>query len=292
MKKSSKIAVRIAGAGLVLLIAAATAAPTPRAGLPPASQAGTEPIGYPGFWICPQDAGITAYLPSRLYYSSVSFIAPDYGIRPSRCFHTAADAEANGFKPAPGPPGSQVVAGVYLLPTGHDDVGACHRAARRLGFVVPCPGLLPAGLSLVSGCPTEDRQDLGGGKECAYIGEQFRQFVFESRFDAAAGYEGVGPMVGHLFIAAVRSTTPMGGSVPISVSCRGDTGVDVEPGPVILGEAAVWVTCPDGSGQDSGHIVLAWSIRDVAYEVSLHGHNQTNRDIDLLIASHLQFIQP
>jgi hypothetical protein len=59
------------------------------------------------------------------------------------CYHTAAQAAGAGYPPAPLPPGMLEVGGVYLTPTIRAFRASCQRVADRLGFAIPCPGLLP-----------------------------------------------------------------------------------------------------------------------------------------------------
>src|SRR6266540_2706224 len=47
------------------------------------------------------------------------------------------------YRPAPLPAGTLEVGGVYLTPTSPSFRASCRQAADRLGFAVPCPGLLP-----------------------------------------------------------------------------------------------------------------------------------------------------
>src|SRR6266498_5920096 len=68
---------------------------------------------------------------------------PPPGARPVACFQTTAQAARAGYASAPLPAGALEVGGVYLTPTSRAFRASCRRAAGRLGFAVPCPGLLP-----------------------------------------------------------------------------------------------------------------------------------------------------
>jgi hypothetical protein len=68
---------------------------------------------------------------------------PPQDARAIACYQTLDEAAAAGYRPAPLPPGALVIGGVYLAPTDRAFRARCRLAADRLGFVVPCPGLLP-----------------------------------------------------------------------------------------------------------------------------------------------------
>ena len=65
------------------------------------------------------------------------------GARIVRCFASVAQAAGDGFAVA-APPGTLIVGGVFLLPTGSLTVRQCRAAARAAGFAVPCPAVAPA----------------------------------------------------------------------------------------------------------------------------------------------------
>src|SRR6266542_4446769 len=56
---------------------------------------------------------------------------------------TWAIAATGGYAPAPLPAGALEIGGVYLARTSRGFRARCHQVADRLGFAVPCPGLLP-----------------------------------------------------------------------------------------------------------------------------------------------------
>ena len=65
------------------------------------------------------------------------------GVTAVACYQTAAQAASAGYPPAPLPAGVLEVGGVYLAPTSSSFRARCRQVADRLGFAVPCPGLLP-----------------------------------------------------------------------------------------------------------------------------------------------------
>jgi hypothetical protein len=68
---------------------------------------------------------------------------PPASATPVACYQTAAQAASAGYAPAPLPPGALEVGGVYLTPPSRRFQASCQPVADRLGFAVPCPGLLP-----------------------------------------------------------------------------------------------------------------------------------------------------
>jgi hypothetical protein len=68
---------------------------------------------------------------------------PPAGATAVACYHTAAQAASAGYAPARLPAGALEVGGVYLTPPSRGFQASCQRVADRLGFAVPCPGLLP-----------------------------------------------------------------------------------------------------------------------------------------------------
>jgi hypothetical protein len=265
------------GAVLVLVILSA-----------PGGQAlGVAPMQLAGVWVCTPGFDVRGFQPSGVYYPLTHPDRPPFDVPPAGCFRDEAQAESAGYRLAPPPPGDSAIDGVYLAPTTAEDWSLCQRAANRLAFAVPCPSLLPVGLIPIS-CPGFQ----SNGIDCAWIGH-VSSFTYSSTFTAPDDYTGPRPGEGHLNIVStqVRAATEVSAGGDLSaVLCPGTT--HVEPGPSLAGQQTTWVVCPDGSGQDSGHVALAWQLNGIAYEVSLHGHGRINRDLDKLIAQHLQFVSP
>jgi hypothetical protein len=55
----------------------------------------------------------------------------------------------------------------------------------------------------------------------------------------------------------------------------------------VLGMRAAWISCPQASSLDGGHVVLQWWIRDWTYGVSLHSNTPVNRRLARAIAARL-----
>jgi hypothetical protein len=43
---------------------------------------------------------------------------------------------------------------------------------------------------------------------------------------------------------------------------------------------------------DPGHVLLRWTRGGVIYAVSLHGHSSVNREVELDIAQHIDYVAP
>jgi hypothetical protein len=92
--------------------------------------------------VCPLDRPVLA-MSDRRSYPPGHPARPPSDASPSGCYQTAGQAAAAGYPPAPLPPGAVEVGGVYLTPTSQGFRAHCQQVARRLGFAIPCPGLLP-----------------------------------------------------------------------------------------------------------------------------------------------------
>src|SRR5258708_33283816 len=80
---------------------------------------------------------------NHLIYAADVPTMPPVGAHIVRCFADLAQGTAHGFA-LPVPPGTLILHGVLLLPTGEVTSAQCRAAARILKFAVPCPALSPA----------------------------------------------------------------------------------------------------------------------------------------------------
>lgn len=93
----------------------------------------------------------------------------------------------------------------------------------------------------------------------------------------------------HLFVFGVKRDSRL---LSFRAGCGGLDGA-TSAGPDVSGSAGSWIECGvDASGVNSGHVLLRWSRGDVVYAVSLHGHTQINRDVELAIAENIEYIGP
>lgn len=226
---------------------------------------GASPVKVGNGYICPTGDPVLAF--GHFYYPSTYPKPPAASLRPDGCFASSAQSELAGYRQAPTPPNDLRIHGVYLAPAGRSVLTLCQSAAGVARLTLRCPALLPAGSSL--SCVESE--------PCAQPG----WFVVEGSFLGPAGYAGVPGDGGHLLIIGYsrhvhgwpRDTLTGGRQV-------GTARVD--------GHRAVIRSYRPGTGLNSGHIALSWSVCATTYVVSLHGATRTNRRLDEAIAHHLR----
>ncbi|MDP9343136.1 MAG: hypothetical protein M3Q23_13820 [Actinomycetota bacterium] len=225
---------------------------------------------------CPATATVlatgSAFYPP--WFPVIDGLPPD----PLHCFASVEQAEAAGFTAAAAPPGGLEVGGVYLVPAHLEPT--CRRAARRLGFPVACPGLVP-------GSPDAFQP---------YTLERglFQEFLLDGTFPAPPGYVGFAaggeqpfrPATGHL-IVETDAEYPMNGRYGRRGYCSNQRAAGHV---VVRGVLGQFVLCPPGSEQHSHHVVLDWGEGGHTYAVSLHGHTALNRRLDRTIAEHVVLV--
>ncbi len=224
-----------------------------------------ERIGASG-WSCPSGHKVTAL--GDVYYPPMHPERPLLRPRPDRCFATVGEAEATGYRPVPPPAGGTVLAGLYLVPPDEMLARECDAAARRARIAVACPGLVPGHAGAVS-----------------LFSAARDEVILQGGFSGPVGYEGIGTgPTGHLWVMSARP-----GRASDSQSCS-------EPTPAgqttVRGVQARWITCPEGSEFNSGHVVLVWIEGGVSYAISLHGANRTNRRLARLLAERVELVTP
>jgi hypothetical protein len=182
------------------------------------------------------------------------------------------------------------VAGVLLVPAEPSLRASCARAATLGGFVVPCPRLVIAHRAAIGeSCPDRDRPN-AGGKDCLAdsaagnpdlpsLRDAFMYTQNDVVLDGAL----------HLFVFGVKRDSRLLASW---TGCGGSEGTP-SAGPDLSGIATSWIECSgEIGGGNSGHVLLRWTRGDVVYAVSLHGHTQVNRDVELAIAQNIEYIAP
>lgn len=164
---------------------------------------------------------------------------------------------------------------MFLEPTGLLTMRQCRAVAQAVGFAVPCPTVAP---TLPPPQPHLPNCDDGGG--CT-IGRNL--FIFtEEHFAVPPDYHGVfGGPDGHFVLEAWASTLPSG-----CWSARPIRRVRIGGGNATI------FGCPPGYAEISGHVALAWVHRGVHVQVSFHGVNATNIDMDMAVARHLMWVSP
>jgi len=218
---------------------------------------------------------VPGYANHRSYPPGIPTLPPS-GARIVSCFAGVAQAAGDGFAVA-APPGTLIVGGVFLLPTGSLTVRQCRAAARAAGFAVPCPTVAPALSSTPLQLPNCD--DDGG---CSPGGSGFT--FLEQGFAVPPDYPAL-PLTGGNFVLLAWRNAEM------------TNGCHAEPAirRVRIGGAdAAFIACPSDSaelsGELGGDVALGWVHQGIHVVVGFQGVNPTNIALDLAVARHLIWI--
>jgi hypothetical protein len=191
------------------------------------------------------------------------------------CYQTTAKAATAGYTPAPLPAGALEVGGIYLTPTSQEFRAGCQQAADRLGFAIPCPGLLPTtapGLPRPRLCqepPTCQPEQV---------------LVFHQDFAVPFGAVGAQGANGALLIIA----TPTHGSA--ALQCPGERRIAT---PTVQQTQAALTACQDEAPSVlGGSVRLRWSQHDTVVVVSVPGPSQANQRLVITVADHLRLASP
>lgn len=171
---------------------------------------------------------------------------PPPDARPVACYPSIAQATAAGYPPAPLPAGAAELGGVYLAPTSRAFRTRCRHAADQLGFVVPCPELLPTAAP-----GTAPPQLCEGRGSCS---SEVVFVVNDGGFLVLPGYLGVSKQAqGHLVVMATPRQ-PNDPRPPNDVlGCYADHPVATA---TVHGTRAMLLRCPIGSALNSGHTLV------------------------------------
>jgi hypothetical protein len=195
-------------------------------------------------------------------------VQPVSALRPSAGASTVPAA-------APSPAGRLELGGVQFVPTSSGLRRQCREAADLLGFVVPCPMLLPASSP--------------GAVSRRFCDPEFfcvpeDGFLFEERRLTLPEYVGVDAQrPGRLAIAAATRVAAfqvacLGGLKVATIELRGTRGSLYE--------------CPPEAGAHFGGVLLRWRDAGVVMAVSLHGHSGLNRRLVVALAAHMEPVSP
>jgi hypothetical protein len=191
------------------------------------------------------------------------------------CYQTTAKATSAGYTPAPLPAGALEVGGIYLTPTSQGFRAGCQQAANRLGFAVPCPGLLP---TAVPGLP---RPQLC---QEPFMCQPEQVLVFHQDFVVPFGAVGAQGSHGALLIMA----TPTHGSA--GLQCPGERPIGT---PTVQQTRAVLTACQDEAPSVlGGSVRLRWSQHDTVVVVSVPGPSDTNQRLVIAVANGLRLVSP
>jgi hypothetical protein len=188
--------------------------------------------------------------------------------------------------------GGKVLAGVYLVRM--DLAADCTRAARSLGFPVPCPTLVPNS-GTMSGPPRCGERTSYGAltrPPCVFG----RAFLFDQPGFAVPPFYAAGAVQPHLTIVAFDPDDPeVDPATAYLLGCpEGDvlgmTAV-ARPAEATLAPTEL-IDCSDGPPPHGGHVLVRWSVETFVFAASLHGNTQTNRDLLHEIAAGLLLVAP
>jgi hypothetical protein len=191
------------------------------------------------------------------------------------CYQTTAKAATAGYAPASLPAGALEVDGVYLTPTSRRFRVHCQQVADRVGFAVPCPGLLP------TSPPGVPRPRLC---QEPFMCQPRQVLVFLHDFVVPFGAVGAAGGSGSLLITA----TPSSGSG--GLQCPGERPIAT---PTVQQTPAVLTACQDDAPSVlGGSLRLRWSQHDTVVVVSTPGPSQANRRLVVTLADHLRLVSP
>jgi hypothetical protein len=243
--------------------------------VPGPAVAADAPYRLGGGYRCPLRRPVLAMSDGRSY-------PPGHPARPPRdaravaCYQASAEAAAAGYPPAPLPAGALEIGGVYLAPANRAFRSRCQLAADRLGFTVPCPGLLP------TSAPGTVPPELCGQESPCDRGRGF--FFRQEGFTVPPGYLGVDKQpFGSLGIAA----SPIRQPSLVNLACETERRIATVR---VQGTQAVLVGCEGWSS--SGQVTLRWTQAGARISVSLQGASVVNQQLLIALAAHLRPVRP
>jgi hypothetical protein len=195
------------------------------------------------------------------------------------CYQTAAQAASAGYAPAPLPPGALEVGGVYLTPTSRAFRASCQRVADRLGFAVPCPGLLP------TSAPGTAPQGLCEAPPACRRG----QLLVFTRVENVAPFGYVGAVGGYTSLGIVAMPARGEPDRP-GLRCPAEQRIGM---PTVRGVRAVLAVCPhDPPSVLGGSVLVRWSERGTVAVVTTPGSGAVNQLLVIALADHVSLVGP
>jgi hypothetical protein len=191
------------------------------------------------------------------------------------CYQTTTKAATAGYTPAPLPAGALEVGGVYLTPTSQGFRADCQQAADRVGFAVPCPGLLPTSPPSV---PRPRLCQEPASCQPRQVLVFFHEFVVPFGAAGAVGGDGV---------LAIDATPAHGG---VGLQCSGERPIAT---PTVQQTQAVLTACQhDAPSVLGGSLRLHWSQQGTLVVVSVPGPSEANQRLLVAVADHLRLVRP
>jgi hypothetical protein len=173
------------------------------------------------------------------------------------------------------------VGGVDLTPTSRAFRASCQQVADRVGFAIPCPGLLPTWPP--DRPPPQLCEDMTA---C----ERGRRMVHIHHFAVPSGYVGATYGSGVLVVVAVTAQGLAGNP---ALRCRNERQIAT---PTVQGTPAVLAACVDdprgASFSLGGFVLLRWSQQGTLVTVSVHGHSEVNQRLVVALADRLHLVAP
>jgi hypothetical protein len=196
---------------------------------------------------------------------------------PVACYQTTAQAISAGYPSAPLPGGALEVFGVYLTQPSRTFRASCQRAADRLGFAVPCPGLLPTSApGTAQSMLCEESAICRRGQLLAFT---------QDGFVVPFGYAGAIGGYGALSIVAMPTAAK-----PDRLWCPSEHIIAT---PTVHRIRAVLATCPKATTSVlGGSVMVRWSERRTRLEVSTPGAGEVNQLLVIAIADHVRLVEP
>jgi hypothetical protein len=208
------------------------------------------------------------------------------------CYQTSAQAAGAGYAPAPLPAGALEIGGVYLTPTSRGFRTSCQQVADRLGFAVPCPGLLP---TAPPGSPPARLCDQPTACRRGQV-LRFRQGAFV----VPPGYVGAPGGFSALSVVATPTRAAPGG---LGLQCNDERRIGT---PTVHRTRGVMVACLDDPQRSAvgGSVLLRWSQQDTVVVVSVLDWSNASRWTDTsrwsdvnqrlatALANHMRLVRP
>jgi hypothetical protein len=173
------------------------------------------------------------------------------------------------------------VGGVDLTPTSRAFRASCQQVADRVGFAIPCPGLLP------TWSPDRPPPQLCEDMTAC---ERGRWMVHIHHFAVPSGYVGATYGSGVLVVVAVTAQGLAGNP---ALRCRNERQIAT---PTVQGIPAVLAACVDDPRGAyfslGGFVLLRWSQQGTLVTVSVHGHSEVNQRLVVALADRLHLVAP